>query len=213
MSTASTIIWIVVSFISILLVAAMFILITKQKKVNPLIPPKAPAVINMLPQFANGHATGFEVSVKKGKSGRHHVTFLPNDLDEKFDNEGVVINEPAIPQKFIVENRMVVPTGKLGKRDVVFYLPKTTIELDSLFQNSMLEPILRTATNEGNNLSKISSSITENNNRVRELIRKTGGGEFTQSEFERVERLMKQIMDASNLSMSVQQNQSSIPQR
>jgi hypothetical protein len=183
--------------ISITLFVLSLIFGNRQKMPVSLVPPRAPKVINFMSKFTNGHGTGMEISFEKGKSGRYICKYLPDDLDETFDDDRSVISEPLKVQTIVVKDRLVIPSGHLSKRDVVFYLPNNSTELDPIIKKNWVGGLLDKQINATTLLDNISISIQERDKIQKDMIEKYAGGEYSRDFIEKVLRFDKMLMEAT----------------
>lgn len=175
-----------VCILLIVLIVLLFLFIKRKdmKAIPEDMLKRKTVVINLMPEFTDGKAKGWEKSVTKTPSGRLICEFYPTDID--------IDKEEIKPKTIIVgnNNRYVFPAGQLsGELSIVLYLPNTIKNLPKNLNQTEFGKFIHKEVIESNNLDTLFTGIEANDKKVKDIFRRAFKGELSAEELKKIEHL------------------------
>jgi len=187
---------IIVLFIMIVIILALLfivaMLLTKPKKEEE----DFTFALNLMPQYADGHAYGIRVKSIQGKGERTHYVFSPRDYKANFKGK---IEEQAIN---IARNRVKsFPKGTLSNdRHIDILCPPTAADFQQKFLETDIGKALALVTEIQNSVDTEVEMLKEGGLRKDEILKRIGAGEISKRHLQMVDEIQKDALKQSVLS-------------
>ena len=153
---------------------------------------KQSLIVNLMPQYAKGHALGQEVRIEKSDN-RFLVEYSPRDVsDELLLEKGEIENVKVVVDK---DKIITLPCGTLSAyRDIKFLLAPHAEDYSTELKSTLLGKHLMEMTEEINNNNLETSIVREGSNRKTKMAKNMGDGEVSQTQIEKFEELAKEMI-------------------